>query len=118
MSGSNILLIKGRIQKFPDWVDNEKYTLTTVNTRWEATQKASSWSFIIVETRNLAACHGTGQHSLLLAQTELQADSYSTIEKQSGSEMVIWSIERRNFVNILHDVQHIQETNVVINTLL
>jgi hypothetical protein len=28
--------IRGCIQKFPDWVDNE---VTTINTRWEATQR-------------------------------------------------------------------------------
>jgi hypothetical protein len=30
--------IRGCIQKFPDWVVT-KYTLTTINTRWEATQR-------------------------------------------------------------------------------
>jgi hypothetical protein len=30
--------IRGCIQKFPDWVIT-KYTLTTINTRWEATQR-------------------------------------------------------------------------------
>jgi hypothetical protein len=30
--------IRGCIQKFPDWVIT-KYTLTTINTRWETTQR-------------------------------------------------------------------------------
>jgi hypothetical protein len=30
--------LRGRIQKFTDWVVT-KYTLTTINTRWEATQR-------------------------------------------------------------------------------
>jgi hypothetical protein len=30
----------GYIQKFPDWVDNE--TKTTINTRWEATQRVAA----------------------------------------------------------------------------
>jgi hypothetical protein len=34
---SCIDLVRGRIQKFPDWVDNE---ITTINTCWEATQRA------------------------------------------------------------------------------
>jgi hypothetical protein len=31
--------IRGCIQKFPDWVDNEITTTTTTNTLWEATQR-------------------------------------------------------------------------------
>jgi hypothetical protein len=30
--------VRGSVQKFPDWVI-KKYTLTTINTRWEATQR-------------------------------------------------------------------------------
>jgi hypothetical protein len=34
----HIWSVRGCIQKFPDWVVT-KYTLTTINTRWEATQR-------------------------------------------------------------------------------
>jgi hypothetical protein len=36
--------IGGCIQKFPDWVIT-KYTLTTINTRWEATQSVTAPNF-------------------------------------------------------------------------
>jgi hypothetical protein len=32
----DVIVIRGRIQKLPDWVDNE---MITVNTHWEATQR-------------------------------------------------------------------------------
>jgi hypothetical protein len=38
MSAEIVSKIRGFIQKFPDWVIM-KYTFTTINTRWEATQR-------------------------------------------------------------------------------
>jgi hypothetical protein len=36
---SSYTVVEGCIQKFPDWVDKPIYTLTAINTLWEATQR-------------------------------------------------------------------------------
>jgi len=75
--------IRGCIQKFPDWVDNEIYAY---NTRWEATQRVMAAKLTRLTHKIAIQLHAVAESSTICSSSSrrpvrklLDTPSYSTV---------------------------------------
>jgi hypothetical protein len=79
--------VRGCIQKFPDWVIS-KYTLTTMNTRWEATQKVIAAKLTRL-TQKIAICQHLVAKSCTICNYRSRRSVRKLLDTLSYSEHIL-----------------------------
>jgi hypothetical protein len=93
--------VRGCIQKFPDWVYNE---ITTINTRWEATQrvmaakltrlsqKNSDTTYLVAESCTICSSRSRQPVRKLLDTPSYRRREQLTEPQAKREEMTMWQI--------------------------
>jgi hypothetical protein len=92
------------VQKFPDWVDTTKYTpTTTINTRWEATQR-------VMAAKLTRLTHKIAIQLHLVAESRTVCSSHSRWPVRSVLDTPSYTIWNRIFRSWSAEVTNMKET--------
>jgi hypothetical protein len=103
--------VRGRFQKFPDWVDNE---ITTINTRWEATQRVVAAKLTRLTLKIAIQLHTVAESSTICSSHSrrpvwklLDTPSYIHVFKKSQNSPTFpyhWNFYKFNPFSIFYGI--------------